>query len=163
MKISLEQWKTLHGRKGRPPAKPKKQRPPFLLVPPRSEAVTGGIVFELPTRIESLQNLREHWRTQAARTRVQRGGTTQWLRVLTIGLTEAVVRLDPPLVVTLVRLAPRKLDHSNMVGGFKHCQDGVADWLQIDDGSSLLEWRYEQEKNERFGVRVRIERLLSHA
>jgi hypothetical protein len=34
------------------------------------------------------------------------------------------------------------LDGDNLQSGFKAVRDGVADWLGVDDGSSLVDWQY---------------------
>ncbi|MBE0568400.1 MAG: hypothetical protein IH577_01830 [Deltaproteobacteria bacterium] len=61
--------------------------------------------------------------------------------------------------VTLTRIAPRALDTDNLASGLKAIRDGVADALEIDDGSSLIEWRYAQEKGKpgEYAVRVEIQ------
>jgi hypothetical protein len=62
---------------------------------------------------------------------------------------------DPPalpVVVTLTRIAPRRLDSDNLQGGCKAARDEVAAWLGVDDADPRVEWRYEQSKA--LGVRV---------
>jgi hypothetical protein len=36
------------------------------------------------------------------------------------------------------------LDGDNLQSGFKAVRDGVADWLGVDDGNSLVDWQYAQ-------------------
>lgn len=156
MRITVEEWKRLEA-KGRRVSAPKKPRKPVAFIGARSIAVNEGIIFELPVRVESLQNLREHWQAEAARKKRERGGTLRRMREM-VGSVRLCSTVRAPLVVTLVRLGPRALDYSNMVGGCKHFQDGVADWLEIDDGSPLLEWVYLQEKSKAYGLRVKVER-----
>jgi hypothetical protein len=65
----------------------------------------------------------------------------------------------PPITVTLVRIAPRKLDDDNNEGGFKHIRDGISDTLGIDDGpDSGIEWKYGQERGEpkEYAMRITI-------
>lgn len=63
---------------------------------------------------------------------------------------------EPPLlVVTLTRVAPRRLDDDNLRGALKSVRDGVAARLRIDDASPLVAWEYGQEKGEA-SVRVDI-------
>ncbi len=38
-------------------------------------------------------------------------------------------------------------------------RDGVADFLGMDDGSPLLEWKYDQRKAAAFGVEIKIEEV----
>lgn len=49
-----------------------------------------------------------------------------------------------PCVVTLTRVAPRRMDGDNLQGACKAVRDAVADWLRVDDGSPLITWRYAQ-------------------
>lgn len=65
-----------------------------------------------------------------------------------------------PCIVTITRIAPSRKgldggDNANDCA--KHVRDGVADALAIDDGGSLVEWRYAQEKGSPKTFRVRIE------
>jgi len=109
----------------------------------------------LPLRLVTLENQREHWAKKAKRAKEQRG-----LAVLALG----GCLLIPPghyrgWQVTLTRIAPRELDPGNFHASFKHVQDGVADWLGIDDGSKVIQWLYEQEKGRprEYAVRIHIE------
>ena len=58
-------------------------------------------------------------------------------------------RPSAPVVVTLTRVAPRKLDDDNLTGGFKHIRDGVALAIQMDDkpGSGVT-WQCNQIKGD---------------
>ena len=64
----------------------------------------------------------------------------------------------PPLSITITRIGPRELDTDNAVGACKHCRDGVADWLGVNDRSKELQWLYAQEKAGKgvYGVRIYI-------
>lgn len=55
-------------------------------------------------------------------------------------------RPELPLVITMVRCAPRLLDSDNAVGALKAVRDEVAKWLGVDDGDSRLEWVVAQSK-----------------
>lgn len=111
----------------------------------------------LPLRLVTLENQREHWAKKAKRAKSQR-----WAARISLGFGMAD-RTEGRLsgaVVTLTRVAPRRLDNGNYQGCFKHVQDGVADWFGLDDGDPRIEWRYEQErgKPKEYAVRIRIER-----
>lgn len=54
-----------------------------------------------------------------------------------------------PLCVTITRNAPRGLDSDNLAGAAKHIRDGIAAWLEVDDRSDLIQWRYGQRSTER--------------
>jgi hypothetical protein len=93
-----------------------------------------GVRLLLPIRIESCANLREHWAKRAGRAKAHRMAAL------------AVPRHPLPCVVTITRIAPRKLDDDNLAGGCKALRDGIADRLGVDDGSPLVQWRYDQRK-----------------
>lgn len=104
------------------------------------EGVTATICVDLPLRIVSEANAREHWQPKARRAREHRAAARALLQ-----------RYARPvhggqITIGLVRIAPRKLDDDNLAGGFKAVRDGVADWLGIDDGSDRLRWTYGQRK-----------------
>lgn len=61
--------------------------------------------------------------------------------------------------VVLTRLSTRDMDWSNVVTAMKYVQDAVADYHGVDDADRRWVWRHEQERNERFGVRIDMEIL----
>lgn len=90
--------------------------------------------YYLPMKVESVSNLREHWSHRHVRTSAQRAQA--YLLVHTQPL---------PCAVTLIRIAPRRLDDDNLVGGFKAIRDGVADKLGAKDNDPRIVWRYSQQ------------------
>ena len=52
----------------------------------------------------------------------------------------------PLLVITVTRVAPRRVDQPNLGSALKAAIDGISDALRIDDGSEAVEWRLEQRK-----------------
>lgn len=50
----------------------------------------------------------------------------------------------PPLVVTLTRIGPKKLDDDNLETAFKYVRDQIAHLVGVDDGSPLYTWGYRQ-------------------
>ena len=109
------------------------------------------ISFELPLRLVSEANSRSHRFAKARRVKSQR-------EVVTLGLRTRV-RSKPtlPAVVTLTRIAPRRLDDDNAVSSQKAIRDSIAAWLGIDDRSPLVTWRYAQEQGRPKTYAVRIE------
>lgn len=108
------------------------------------------IRFTIPgVRLVSEANAHEHFRARQARAKSQRG-QAYTLACHAIG-PELVEWLDGPLVVTIVRIAPTRLDSDNLVGSAKHVRDGVADALGIDDRDLRVTWHVEQRRG---GVRV---------
>lgn len=107
------------------------------------------MTVDLPLRIESVANLREHWAAKAKRTKAHR-------------MAALAIKPHPlPCVVTLTRIAPRALDDDNLRSGFKGLRDGIADRLGIADNDPRIEWRYAQErgKPKEYAARVQIESL----
>ena len=104
-------------------------------------------MIELPLRIESVANRREHWATRARRTRMHRIAAL------------AVPKHPLPCVVTLIRVAPRKLDDDNLASGCKAIRDGIADRFGVDDGDPRIRFKYEQVrgKAKEYALRVRVE------
>lgn len=96
--------------------------------------MTYSLVIEVPLRIESVANLREHWSKRAKRAKSHREAA---LMVPTHQL---------PCRVTLMRVAPRPLDTDNLASAFKGLRDGIADRLGVKDNDPRVEWRYEQAK-----------------
>ncbi len=111
----------------------------------------------LPLRLVTLENQREHWAKKAKRAKEQRSlakWSIGWHAFDFVGGDTSTA-----YIVRLTRVAPRKLDPGNFQGCFKHVQDGVADWLGIDDGDPRIEWVYQQEqKPKTYACRIVIER-----
>ena len=106
-----------------------------------------SVTVELPLRIEARANRREHWAARARRAKQHR-------------IAALAVPSHPlPCVVTLTRVAPRRLDDDNLAAGFKALRDGIADRLGVDDADPRVTWRYAQERGRRkeYAARVRIE------
>jgi hypothetical protein len=106
------------------------------------------IEVELPLRVESVANLREHWAVKGKRTTLHRHTAC------------TLVPAHPlPVVVTLTRIAPRRLDDDNLRSGFKAIRDGIADRLGVDDRDPRIEWRYAEKrgKPKQYAALVRIE------
>ena len=96
------------------------------------------IVVTLPLQIVSVANLREHWRARHKRSKLHRETAEMLMR------RHPRPRTDAQITITLTRTGAGRMDSDNLAGGFKAVQDGVADWLGIDDGSPQLKWVYEQ-------------------
>lgn len=107
----------------------------------------------LPVRTWSEANQRGHWGKRARRAKKQREAARLLVRAARCALPNS-----GKVVVTLTRIAPRAMDTDNLAVGLKAVRDGVADALDVDDGSSRIEWRYAQEQGNPgdYAVRVRI-------
>ena len=110
------------------------------------------VVFEVPVRLISESNQREHWRARHKRKKDQQEMVSAaWPRRARVSL---------PCVVTLTRVGPKRLDSDNLAGSFKHCQDFLAKLLKVDDGDvANVMWQYKQEpvgkREYRLKVRIR--------
>lgn len=102
-------------------------------------------------RLKGGQNAREHWRARASRTRREREAA-HWTLLDT-------KRPKLPVVVRLIRIAPRALDDDNLSGVFKAIRDGVADAYGIaDNDKTKIRFEYEQERGapHQYGVRIEV-------
>jgi hypothetical protein len=96
-------------------------------------------------------NSRAHWRKKASRVKRERQAA-HWL------LLEAK-RPPLPVVVRMVRIAPRPFDDDNLQGAFKAMRDGVADAYGIaDNDRTLIRFEYAQERGapHQYGVRIEV-------
>jgi hypothetical protein len=121
-----------------------------------SRGVKGeGWTLEVPIRIQNGCNLREHWGVRAKRVRYERASVS-WAFVSRFSR-----HAKPPLpaVVTITRLAPRKLDDDNAIAGMKGVRDAVADCLGVLDNDPRVTWRYAQEKAKAYACRIAIEEV----
>lgn len=116
--------------------------------------------FELPFRIQSTANLREHWAEKAARVKRQRESTALMCRVelhrQRVSGVLGFQRVDR-LVVRLLRVAPLELDDDNLAAALKACRDGVADALGVNDRDPRVTWVCDQEKGKPKEYAVRVE------
>jgi hypothetical protein len=92
----------------------------------------------IPHRLPSAANERLHWRVKAKRTRAQRE-----LVAIYIGGKRPPAL---PVVVTLIRIAPRALDGDNLQSAFKAMRDEVANWLGVPDNHPSIRWEYGQRR-----------------
>lgn len=120
------------------------------------------VVFDC--KLLSEANRGGHWAARARRTRALRElVAAQLLRTI-----EETPQL--PAIITLTRIAPRRLDDDNLARAFKSVRDSVADFLLpanrgnqsqrwADDDDERIEWQYRQRKGRphETSVAIRIE------
>ena len=111
------------------------------------------IEVEMDMKIVSVANMRLHWAAKARLVKTQRQKTKNALAAVAQSFGVEVL----PVTVILTRVAPRRLDGDNLQSAFKAVRDGVADWLGIDDGSSMIEWQYNQRSGGPNVYKVEIE------
>lgn len=103
--------------------------------------------FSIPKlRLPSLSNLRSQWLVIAAKKEAK---LATWLAIRELKLP------PPPLVVTITRVGPRRLDDDNLAAACKYVRDEIADAVGEDDGSDLYTWRYGQRRGS-YSVEVEI-------
>ncbi len=97
--------------------------------------------------LPSLLNKRWHWRKLASTKKKQRTRVKEVIRNLVIP--------PAPLIVTITRIGPGRLDDDNLQGACKAVRDGIADSIGVDDGSDIYTWVYRQEVGP-YGVTVEV-------
>lgn len=108
-------------------------------------------------RLANTLNTRQHWRKKAAASKAQ--------RLLTYCHLREHSAPSGPVMVTIVRVAPRSLDSDNLAGACKSVRDGVADWLGVDDGVAERKgdvvWQVAHRKGGvgEYGVEIRVEAI----
>lgn len=108
-------------------------------------------VYTLNVATKAETNAHEHWRGRAARARSQR--LTAALAVRAQGAHLALLA-HRALIVTLTRVAPRRLDSDNAAGATKSVRDGVADALGIRDNDPRVLWVPPDQAKGTPGVRI---------
>jgi hypothetical protein len=113
-------------------------------------------IFEciLPIKTVSEANRRDHWTVKHRRAASQRLGAYIECRA-NFGLIQ--IPDNARVLIELTRCASRRMDSDNLAISAKHCRDGIADYLKIDDGSERLTWSYAQElKSKANEIKLRI-------
>lgn len=120
------------------------------------------VEFEVPVRLVSLLNAREHHMAKARRAKKQREAARMCALSCTLfGDIAPAIAGGHPLRVTITRIAPRQLDDDNLAGSAKHVRDGIADALGIDDRDMRVQWMYGQMAGGvgRYSCMVRIDAM----
>lgn len=164
-KLSSEvQAKCLELAGHRPAAKRKRPAPkPIELIPPAVRYGTGWVELDVPLAVKNRGNANGNRWERVRANRLVAGTIGNMLCTVPPEMRGTVAG---PVRVTLVRVAPRGLDaHDNLRQSLKAVVDVLATWLRGGrcgqrDGDADLAWEYQQERDqergERYGVRVRI-------
>jgi hypothetical protein len=96
------------------------------------------VILTISMRLPSAANLREHWAAKAKRVKQQRQAVAMFIG----GRPKPAL----PVVVTLVRIAPRALDSDNLQSAFKAPRDEIARWLGVADNDPRVGWEYAQRR-----------------
>lgn len=116
-------------------------------IPEQSES--NPIIYQrkIPIRVESELNLSEHWTKKSKRHTNQKMAVHSYLRI-------DRPDIKPPCIIKLTRIAPRRFDSDNLVGGFKYIKDAIAEYIHPNlaigraDDDPNIKWEYAQQKGE---------------
>ncbi len=120
------------------------------------------VVVDIPMRLPSTLNMREHWGEKAKRAKRHR--TAVALAMSSVGLRGAVDRLRElaasggRLRVIFTMVSPRRLDSDNLQGSLKAVRDSLAYVIGLDDGSPQWDWIYLQERGSP-SIRIKVEEI----
>jgi len=103
--------------------------------------------FHIPIKLPSLANIRVHWRKMIRIKTKQKRATKYCLHGNIIP--------PMPLVITITRIGPRKLDDDNLASACKYVRDAIAATIGVDDGNPGYTWQYSQRKGE-YGIEVEM-------
>lgn len=113
--------------------------------------------WTLPIETVSEGNLFEHWHKATKR-------HTQQKMLIKLYLKEVSAFKDKKIAIKLIRISPRKLDtHDNLPMAFKFIVDAIADLISPGlkagraDDSTLIDWKYDQEKGKPKQKSIRVE------
>jgi len=104
------------------------------------------VEYNIPIRLASVANLREHWSKRYKRTRSHRQAA--------VVIPRGVHKL--PCTVTIIRVGKRKMDGDNLQSACKALRDGIADRLGVDDADDRVQWQYDQKRGN-YAAIVKIE------
>jgi hypothetical protein len=116
------------------------------------------ITMTIPIRLISEANTKDHW----TKKRTRRLAQQQAVRLYS-NIQPDIDSMELPIIITLIRLAPRKFDEDNLIHAFKSVRDQIADILIPNnrmgrsDSSPLLHWEYKQEKSADYGIKIILE------
>ena len=128
-----------------------------VALPVALSAGTGVVVVvELPgLRLVNPLNNRQGWRAVSGRGRREKAAVGAALA--------GRLAPKPPLVVTITRVSPGRLDDDGATASAKHVRDTVARWLAVDDGDARVRYVVTQAKGAagvRIDVRPRVARRV---
>lgn len=128
------------------PARRAPRKAPQRATAPVAALPTGAVVVTIDgLRLVNPLNNRKHWRTVSKRGRDEKAAVAAALR----GRTPPAL----PVVVTITRVSPGRLDDDGATASAKHVRDSVAAWLGCDDADSRVRFVVTQAKG-KAGVRV---------
>lgn len=106
--------------------------------------------IEMPIKVVSEANQREHWTAKNKRKHSQQCDFASFWRA-------NKPKVELPCKVIFTRYASRLLDSDNLAGAFKFVRDQFAREIGVDDGSPDLSFEYRQEKLSKRDYYISIE------
>ncbi len=113
------------------------------------------MIFTIPIPLPSAANLHEPWQARHRRIKAQRAAVMLAMPRSKIEKARNWLTLNGQLVVTMVRISPRKLDDDNLAFAFKGARDQVAAQLGFNDNDPNIAWHYEQETGQQ-AIRITL-------
>jgi len=113
--------------------------------------------IEIPIKLVSEANVKQHWAIKHKRAKVQEMLIKYEMRGMKIPL---------PCTVTLIKCGGRRMDYDNLLYAFKKIRDTIADQLIPNlaagraDDSELITWIYKQDLKAKKCIRVEISRVI---
>lgn len=116
---------------------------------------------KIPYKLFNAANKHEHHFDRAARVKKEKA-------MLTFVLRPQILNLKLPVSITLIRIAPRRLDaEDNLPAAFKSVRDIIASLFLPDlkpgmaDGLPCFQWKYAQQSGEvkEYAIRILIEEI----
>lgn len=111
------------------------------------------ITIELPLKVVSEGNAREHWRARHGRRAKQR-------QDINLTCSRELANVSPPCSVKFTRIAPRCFDTDNLASSFKAVRDEISALLGVDDGrTDLIRFEYDQRKGKpkEYGIVIEVQ------
>lgn len=109
--------------------------------------------FEIPVKVVSEANTRDHWAKRFRRQVDQKQATLAMMNQASRGRD-----VELPCVVKLIRIGAKALDSDNLANGFKAIRDSIAYRLAVDDGDiDKVSFEYSQIAIGKRDYRVRVE------
>lgn len=119
------------------------------------------VVVTIPgVKLKTEGNRREHWAVAARRAKEHRSLARLFCSQVGTA-TRDRLRDAPRLRVRFVRIGGKRMDRTNLVSACKNLQDGVCEWLGVDDGSDWYVWEWPEQESGDHAVRVELTAVVS--
>lgn len=150
------------------PEEPKPKPKPTTMASPEKCEFTCTYAVDFSHLITGLRliseaNEREHWSKKYSRSDSQKlivaialSKRPELQRMLKAHFDEGGI-----VFVKFTRFGPKKLDKDNLAGAFKHVQDAVAAYYDLDDGDERWVWEYDYALSKKYALLIQLNFLKS--